>query len=169
MTDRHEADDASTLAPRVEVVERQIGDIRSQIGNLQSHVDRGFDKVSSLVSDLQNRMAGDLKDRDARMERVFSQINGKFDEQSRSSHTDWKAVISAVALGVVIIGAVGSAYVLPLARADQTHETLLAEHLRSINDLRDREAEQRALLARLDERSKFAVYVGGTKPTKESP
>ncbi len=169
MSDRQDSGehDAATLTPRVEVVERQLSDIRSQFGNLQSHVDRGFDKVSTSLAELQNRIAADQKDRDARMERVFAQINGKFDEQSRSNHTDWKAVIAAVTLGVVIVGAIGTAYVLPLTRADQAHEATLAEHTRAINDLREREAEERAALARLDERSKFAVYVGGVKPTEK--
>ncbi len=169
MTERHDIDDAATLTPRVEVMERQIGDIRSQIGNLQSHVDRGFDKVAALVAEQQQRTGAELKDRDARMERVFSQINGKFDEQSRSSHTNWSVVIAAVSLGVLIIGAVGSAYVLPLAKADIAHEASLSAIARDVSELRDREAEQRAELARLDERSKFALYVGGVKPTKENP
>jgi len=167
--DNLESLDAAQLAPRVKSVEHEISTIRSQIGALQGHVDRGFDKVATLVAEQQQRTASELKDRDARLERAFAQINSKFDDESKSRHTNWSVVIAAVTLVVVIVGAIGSAWVLPLAKADKTHEEALIQHTKSIDEMREREAKLREDLARLDERSKFAVYVGGVKPTKESP
>lgn len=82
---------------------------------------------------------------------------------------NWGVVIAAVSLGVLVVGAIGSAWVLPLAKADKVHDDAIVLHERTIDAIRERESQLRADMARLDERSKFAVYVGGVKPTKESP
>lgn len=165
----HQEHDIALLAPRVEVVEREMGQIRTQIGSLQTHVDRGFERVAALISQQQAMTASELKERDARFERAVAQISGKFDEQVRSRSTNWSVVIAAVSLGVVIVGSIGSAWVLPLARADQTHETALAQITIALEKVRDIESDQKAQLARLDERSKFALYRESPKQGTEKP
>lgn len=104
-------------------------------------VDREHERVHGRVSRVEAALEGLQRD-NARMEQKFdgqfSELNHKLDRivssQANSSRTNWSAIAGWMSVLVVVVGAVGVAYVRPLEVKDLQHDQELAANAKVAHD-----------------------------------
>lgn len=96
-------------------------------------------RLSSLETSVES-LTGDVRG----LMHSIDSLRGMVEAGNR---TQWGTIISGIGLSVVIIGAIGSAFIAPLAISTQGHEQILYDRGITIESVKDRLRELEASVA----------------------